>query len=48
MSNAATKHAFGLVPRQSLHNPDLTDLVADIQLTIRLVRDVKVMDGQLV
>lgn len=43
MFNAATKHALGLVPRQSSHNPEMTDLVAVIRLTIRLVRDVKVM-----
>ncbi|TYZ65696.1 hypothetical protein PybrP1_003769 [[Pythium] brassicae (nom. inval.)] len=43
MANVATKHAFGLVLRQSSHNPDLTGLVADIQLTIRLVWDVNVM-----
>ncbi|TYZ61285.1 hypothetical protein PybrP1_010310 [[Pythium] brassicae (nom. inval.)] len=44
MSNVATKHDFGIEPRRTSHNPNMTELVKDIYVTIRLVQDVKVMD----
>ncbi|TYZ63413.1 hypothetical protein PybrP1_008362 [[Pythium] brassicae (nom. inval.)] len=43
MSDAASKNAFGLEPRSSTRNPEMTDLVSDIRLMICVMKDVKVI-----
>ncbi|TYZ67340.1 hypothetical protein PybrP1_011371 [[Pythium] brassicae (nom. inval.)] len=44
LMNAATKHAFGLESKATTKNTDMTELVANIRITVRTVKEVEATD----
>ncbi|TYZ51287.1 hypothetical protein PybrP1_010677 [[Pythium] brassicae (nom. inval.)] len=44
LPNAATKHAFGRELKATSMNPDMTELVDSIPITVRTVKDVETID----
>lgn len=41
LTNAAMKHAIGLEPRSMSKNPDITELIESVRLTVRTVKEVE-------